>query len=134
MALKILSYTIVLSLFFCVYFIYKKHLTLKNSDRFEGRVVGYESVRGTKGVTYALRVEYQDADYANHTFTASGATSPPAKPIGAKVVVFQPRDASDPNILVFESLYLGLWIWFCLGICVFGCVFAPYILNLVYLK
>jgi hypothetical protein len=134
MILRILGYAVAVSLVFCIHFIIRKHKALKNSDQFEGTVIGYEPHRGSKGTTYALRIEYRDQQSRAQVFTASGASSPPARPIGAKVLVFQHRDGGRPDILVFESVYLGLWIWFCFGMCVIGCLMAPYVLDAVYKK
>jgi hypothetical protein len=89
MVLRLLGYTIACSLVFCVYFIIQKHLALKNSDQFEGSVIGCESRRGRKGKrTYALKIQYTDRESQVKVFTASGASSPPARSIGAKVLVF----------------------------------------------
>ncbi len=135
MSLKILGGLIVFSLVFCLYFIFKKHTKLKNSAQFEGVVVGLEPSRDSDGkTTYALKIEYRDDHAVAHQFTASGASSPPARPIGAKVLVFQPFDGSKPDILVFESIYLALWIWLCVGICITGCFAAPYVLAAIYRK
>lgn len=133
--LKIIGYLISFSLIFCLYFIFKKHEALRNSDQYEGTVVGLEPRTGSKGErTYALRVEYADRNDMTHTFVTSGASSPPARPVGAKVRVFQHRDGSKPDILVFESVYLGFWIWFCVGIAVTGCLVAPFVLKAIYEK
>jgi hypothetical protein len=134
MILKLLGYTVSFSLFFCIYFMVRKHSELKNSDQFEGSVIGYEASRGSKGTTYALKIQYKDQNSNTQEFTASGGSSPPSRPIGATVRVFQHRDGSKPDILVFESVYLGLWIWFCVGLCVSGCLIAPYFLSTVYTK
>ena len=131
MLLKILGYSVVISLIFCVYLIVRKHQALKNSEQFAGTVVGHAR-SGSKGSTYALTVEYRDGNSVNHVFTAPGSSNPPARPIGAKVVVFEHRDGSTPDVLVFESVYLGLWIWLCVGLSVLGCFLAPLVLNFLY--
>ena len=136
MALKIVGYTVALSLIFCIHFILKKHRELKNSDQFTGSVIGYErhNRSGRRGSTYALKIEYKNTNSISQVFIAAGASSPPALPLGAKVRVFQHRDGSNPDVLIFQSVYLGLWIWFCIGVCVLGCLCAPYLLNVIYGK
>ena len=134
MILKYLGWAIALSLVFCIYFILKKHQTLKNADHFPGKVIGYETHSGNKGPSYALKIQYHDAAGISHQFVAPGASSPPSRPIGAEEMVFQPRDGEPPAVLIFQSLYLGLWIWLCAGIGVLGCMLAPTILKYLYLR
>jgi len=136
MILKYLGWAIALSLVLCIYFILKKHQALKNADHFPGKVVGYETRSGVDGptTTYALKIKYYDALGISHQFVAPGASQPPSRPIGADVMVFQPRDGEPPAVLIFQSLYLGLWIWLCAGIGVLGCMLAPTILKYLYLR
>ena len=117
---------------FCIYFIIKKHITLKHSDQYEGSVIGYEARNDNKGTTYSLKIEYKDRNLVSHTFVAPTSSNPPALKVGEKVVVFQHQDGSNPDILVFECLYLSLWVWFCLSILATGCILSPYILRVLY--
>jgi hypothetical protein len=134
MVLKFIGGLIVLSLIPCVYLMVRKHQELKNSDQFEGTVIGHVPHSGGKSTTYGLKVQYLNQNETLTEFEASVASSPPARPIGAKVIVFQHRSGSAPDILVFESVYLLYWIWFCVGLCVAGCFLAPWVMNLLYRK
>jgi len=133
--LPTLGYVITLSLVFCVYLMGRKHIALQKARQYEGTVIGYESRPGNKGTTYSLKVEYQDSESQRHTFIARGSSNPPARAVGAKVTVFQHATPGvTPDILVFEDLYLGYWIWLCLGVCVAGCLVSPFVLKWLYLR
>lgn len=136
MILKIIGWVAVVSLVACVYFAFRKHYELTHSDQFEGTVTGYKAVKGGRNnsTTYALEIEYKDKEASSHTFVASGSSNPPARAIGAKVIVFQHLDGTKPDVLIFESTYFGLWLWLCLGIFAAGCLAGPVLLKAIYLR
>ncbi len=133
MFLKLLGYVIALSLLACVYLVLKKHASLKSSTQHEGKVIDYVRRPGSRGGSvFALKVEYRDGQGVVRHFVAGGASNPPARAINDPVTVFEHPDGSDPDLLVFENLYLLYWIWFCLGVAAAGCLAAPAILRLLY--
>lgn len=114
--LKTLGIVIVLSLPVCIFLIVRKHIALTHAEQYEGRVVGYEVRRGSRGSrTYALKIEYIDADNQTHTFVSKSASYPASRNIGDHVTVFHYLDGSTPDILVFQDLFLIYWLWMCVG-------------------
>ena len=135
MILKVIGYLIAFSLIGCVYLAMRKHASLKGAEQCRGVVIGHVARTGSKGRTvYALEVEYTDRTGATRHFVTDNASSPPERAVGDEVVVFAHPDKSKPDILVFEELFLGYWIWFCVGVLAAGCLAAPTVLRLIYLK
>jgi len=133
--LPTLGYVAALSLVFCIFLVIRKHEALLRAQQCEGSVIGYAARRGTKGgTTYALKINYHDDQGRAHDFTTKTSSKPPARTIGEKVIVFHYPDGSPPSVLLFGELYLGYWIWFCVGICAAGCLVAPRILNFLYVR
>ena len=135
MILKLLGLLIVASLCPCLYYSFKTHDALKKAAQFEGTVIGHEKRRGSKGgVSYALTIKYRDHQSQTHTFTTNASTSPAARDIGEKLVVFHHKGNRNPDILIFEHLFLINWLWFCLAIAIMGCFVFPTFLKVIYLK
>ena len=135
MILKILGFTAVLSLLPCLYLAIRKHTALKSAEQYTGRVISHVTSRGSKGKTlYKLQIEYTDGNGALNHFTTSSASSPASRDVGDEVTVFKHADGSRADVLVFEELYFGYWLWFCIAMCVAGCFAAPAVLRLVYMK
>lgn len=135
MILKLIGFVVALSLVPCIYLAFKKHLALKNAEQCQGKVISHIPSRSSKGRTnYKLQIEYTDRAGAINHFTTSSASSPPSRDVGDEVVVFKHASGSAPDVLVFEELYLGYWMWFCVALCVVGCFAAPMVLRFVYMK
>lgn len=135
MIIKLLGLLFALSIVPCVYYVLKKHTDLKSAEQLEGTVIGHEERKGSKGsLTYALMIEYQDNLAHNHQFTTGASTNPPARKIGEKVTVFHHGEHAKPDIMVFEYLFFGYWIWFCAALAILGCFILPTFLRVVYLK
>ena len=135
MILKLLGYVVVLSLVGCVYLTVRKHVSLGSAEQFRGTVTRHVARRGSKGRTvYALEVEYRNQIGTIRRFESRNASSPAERPIGAEVAVFEHPDGASQDLLVFSELYLGYWIWFCVGLFVAGCLAAPMLLRLIYVK
>ena len=135
MILRLLGYVIALSLIGCVYLALRKHASLRSAEQYQGTVTGHVARRGSKGRrVYALQVEYRNRMGAIRRFESTNASSPAARPIGAEVTVFEHPNGASQDLLLFSELYLGYWIWFCAGLCVAGCLAAPVLLRLIYVK
>ena len=133
--LKLIGFVAALSLVPCLYLAFKKHIALKNAEQCQGRVIDLIPTRGSKGSTnYKMQIEYTDRTGAINHFTTTSASNPPSRDRGEEVLVFKHADGSAPDVLVFQDLYLGYWLWFCVGLCVVGCFAAPLVLRLVYPK
>lgn len=134
MILKVLGYLVVASLIPCVYLMVKKHFALREAEQCAGFVTGHEARRGSKGGNvYALKIEYKDAAGVVHKFSTSSASNPPARKIGTEVVVFH-HATGRPDVMVFEHLFLGYWLWLSIGLTVLGCFVLPPILQMIYVK
>jgi hypothetical protein len=135
MVLKLIGYLLAFSLIPCIHQVMRKHAILKNSAQFPGSVVGHVGRSGGRGGrVYALEVEYRNGNGTAKRFVTSSAGNPPARAVGDKVVVFEHRDGGAPDVLLFEELYVVYWLWFCCGIAAVGCLVAPALLRLIYLK
>jgi len=130
---KLVAGLVGLSLFYCVFLVVRKHSALKTAVRFDGEVVGYVS-GGGKGRTKRLKVVYLDEMGKRRTFDDPGiASDPPSRPIGAKVTVLRQADGTH-EVLLFQSLYLGYWIWFCFAACFMGLWVLPFAVERIYGK
>jgi hypothetical protein len=133
MFLKILCYLAAFSLIACVILVLRKHAHLRAADRFGGSVVNLVPRRGSKGGTvYALEVTYRDGGGTEQRFVTGMASQPAARQVGEKVVVLAHRDGSKPDLAIFQMLYLGYWIWFCVGIGAIGCLLGPTLVEALY--
>ncbi|NJN74873.1 MAG: hypothetical protein HC799_19875 [Limnothrix sp. RL_2_0] len=122
------------SILFCVPLIVKKHLALTTAAQYDGVVIGHKPYSANDGLTYALEIEYQGADFRTHTFENRPASNPPARKIGDRVRVFDLGDEKPPQVLAFQTMYCGYWIWFCFSFCALGCFVAPTLMRLIYIK
>jgi Protein of unknown function (DUF3592) len=129
--LKTLGLLVVLSLPVCIFLVVRKHIALTRAVQYEGRVVAHEARSST---TYALKIQYTDADNHTHRFVSTSSSYPPSRNVGDRVTVFHHVDGSSPDILVFEDLFLLYWIWISFGIAVAGCMLIPYLLEAIYLR
>ncbi|AFY37698.1 hypothetical protein Lepto7376_1346 [[Leptolyngbya] sp. PCC 7376] len=132
--IRAVGLVLAVSLFFCIPHVVKKHNALRTAAQYDGIVVGHKEHRDNNGISYALEVEYQGADFKTHTFVNHPATNPPAKVIGDRVRIFDHGDGKRLEVLAFQTMYLGYWIWFCISFCAFGCFIAPTLMELIYLK
>jgi hypothetical protein len=129
------GYALALSLVFCVHLVLRKHRALRGAEQCQGSVIAHvRRTGGRGGPSYALKIGYRDKQSISHDFTTRNASNPPSRAVGAKVTVFHYPDGSAPDVLVFEDLYLWYWIWFCLGAFALGCLVAPRVLNILYLR
>jgi len=119
----------------CIVLVIRKHSALRGAQQCEGIVIGHDPRSGNQdGTTYALKIAYKDQNGGFHSFTTKSSSNPPSKPIGQKLIVFHYSDGTPADVLVFQHLFLGYWIWLCLGICVSGCFLAPRILDWLYVR
>jgi hypothetical protein len=133
MFFRIICYLTALSLIACIVLVLRKHAYLRTADRFTGNVANLVPRRGNKGGTvYALEVVYRDGGGAEQRFVTGAASRPAARQVGDKVVVLAHRDGSKPDLVIFQLLYLGYWIWFCAGIGAIGCLLGPALVEALY--
>lgn len=130
--LLLLGVAAALSLLPCLALIIRKHVALRRADQYQGTVVSHVE-RGKNDSSYALKIAYEDRDGIAHEYTTLSSSSPPARNIGAPVTVFHHRDGSR-DVLVFQHLYFGYWLWLCLATFITGCVFGSSILSRIYLR
>ena len=132
--LLVLGYLVALSTALCVVLVIRKHFALRKAEQFEGSVINHVARRGSKGgTTYALTIAYNDRNGEPHEFTTRSGSNPPSRDIGAKVTVFHHANGAKPDILVFQELYLGYWIWFCFAACIAGCLAGSHLISRLYL-
>ena len=130
-----LSAILVLSLLPCVCLALRKHISLTRARQYDGMVTGHVTSRGTKGRTnYALQITYRDSRGNEQQFVTSATSSSPECAVGEKIVVFEHAAGGEPEIMLFNYLYLHYWLWFCAGIAALGCLVAPSLLRSLYCK
>ena len=89
--------------------------------------------RASKGGTvYALEVAYRDGGGAEQRFVTGMPSRPAVRQVGDKVLVLSHRDGSKPDLAIFQLLYLGYWIWFCVGMGAIGCLLGPALVEALY--
>jgi hypothetical protein len=126
MFFKTLCYVAAFSLAGCAYLVFRKHAVLRAADRYPGSVCNLVARRGSKGgALFALEVAYRDGGGTEQRFVTGMASRPAMRQVGDKVTVLAHRDGSKPDLLAFELLYLGYWLWFCAGICAIGYLLGP---------
>jgi hypothetical protein len=116
------------------YFAARKHFVLKDAKQVEGRVIGHVSESIGRSKSYKLKVEYFDSTGHRHEFITTQATGPAAKAIGESVLAFIPENGENPDVLVFELLYLKYFIGITLGGFALVCLLSPYLLRAIYTK
>lgn len=132
--IKILGYLVAFSIVPCAFLFVRKHVALKRAELCKGVVLAHEPRSESDGTTYALRVEYRHPHSGAHSFVTGSSSNPPACAIGEKVTVFHHSAGRQPDILVFSHLFLGYWIWFCISVCVIGCLCASSVIESFYVK
>lgn len=122
----------------CVFLVLRKHSALRAAHQCKGSVLKHvarqSEKKGVVGVVYALKIGYQDHHGVAHEFTTSSASNPPSAKVGSSVTVFHHTDGSSADVLIFQELYLGYWIWFCIGVWIVGCIAGPYLLPRIYAR
>jgi hypothetical protein len=132
MFLKVFAGLAACSLVLCIYLVLRKHLSLRDADRFPGTVSKLVPRTGRKGTTYALEVSYRDGGGNEKLFVTGMASRPALRQVGDRVTVLAHRDGSKPDLLIFQLLYLGYWLWFCAGICAIGFLLGPPLVEALY--
>ncbi|MGB2926659.1 MAG: hypothetical protein WBB82_15270 [Limnothrix sp.] len=131
---KVLGLMLAASMLLCLPLVAKKHNALKTATQYDGIVIGHKAHSDNDGTAYSLEVEYQGADFRKHIFVNSASSNPPARAIGDPVRVFDHGDNKTPEVLAFQTIYVGYWIWFCCSLAVLGCFVAPTFMRMIYLK
>ena len=129
-----LGYLAILGLLLGTYFAWRKHVQLRNSDQFDGRVIGHVPKHIGGRQYYALKVEYLDFKGQRQEFVTTQTGKPASRNIREPVRVFVPKNGANPDVLVFELVYLKYFIGITLGTFALVCFLSPYILRAIYIK
>ena len=135
MFLKVIGYITLISFIPLAYFAVRKHERLKNGTQYAGIVTDLIRRRSSKGgPVYAIQVEYQDSSGGRKFFVNEYASNPPIRLVGNVVKVVEYRDGRNPDVLVFTSLYVFYWMWFCVILLVAGVFAGQTVIDWIYAK